>query len=162
MRIDPLASVATSENQLNLMSRRKLVGRTVLLVAVVLAFMTGMRSASAQAANLSCSGTLRVYRPDSFNATVPPTSTTVDLASRSITTPLGTYRINFVSESGVMFGAEPTPSSNFVTFGSLDRLTGKMLISWMTSEEHTKFQAGKSAQASRSAELNCTVAQRLF
>jgi hypothetical protein len=144
------------------MSNAKLFCRTATFGAVLLALATGVRSAGAQTTNLSCSGTLHVFEPDRFDASMAPTSSVVDLAGRKITTPLGTYRISSVHESGIMFGAAPSPDFNFVTFGSLDRLTGKMLISWMTSEQHTKLQAGQTAQASRSAEFNCTAAQRLF
>ncbi|WP_157839366.1 hypothetical protein [Bradyrhizobium diazoefficiens] len=118
--------------------------------------------ADADPANLSCSGILHVYRPERFDASVAATTTTVDLAARKITTPLGVYRITSIHEAGIMFGADPSPDFNFVTFGSLDRSTGKMLLNFMTSEQHARLLANEAAQSARAAEFDCVAAQRLF
>jgi hypothetical protein len=118
--------------------------------------------AVADPANLSCSGVLHVYRPERFDASIAATATTVDLAARRIRTPLGVFRITSVHETGIMIGDDPSPGFDFFTWGSLDRSTGKMLLQFMTSEQHSRLLANAPAQADRAAEFDCTVAQRLF
>lgn len=65
-----------------LMLNAKLLLRTASLGAILLTIAAG--SAGAQTANLSCSGTLRVHRPERFNASVTPSSSVVDLAGEKL------------------------------------------------------------------------------
>jgi hypothetical protein len=98
-----------------------------------------------------------------MDATVAPTASSVDLASKKITTPLGEYRISRIKDEQIFFDKAASPTFNFVTHGSLDRVTGRMLIQWMRPEEDAKAPVvGQTVQMARYAEFMCAAAQRLF
>jgi hypothetical protein len=104
-----------------------------------------------------------MYAPeDPMDATLEATSSSVDLASKTITTPLGEYRISQIGDEQLFFDKPASPTFNFVTHGTLDRTTGKMLIRWMRPEEDAKAQVGQTAHMARYAELMCSAAKRLF
>jgi hypothetical protein len=84
----------------------------------------------------------------------------IDLDGGHIATPFGHFRVTKVEETLIHFG--DSGLQQFKAFGSLDRMTGKTQIFWLRAEEHAKMQAGQSSQLSRSVELNCSVAKRLF
>jgi len=98
-----------------------------------------------------------------MDATVAPTASSVDLVSKTITTPLGEYRISRVEDEQIFFDKPASPTFNFVTHGTLDRSTGKMLIRWLRPEEDAKAQVlGQMAHMARYAEFMCSIAKRLF
>ncbi len=97
-----------------------------------------------------------------MDANFPPTASAVDLASNEITTPLGTYRLSRIEENKLTFDAPATRDFNLVTHGSLDRLTGKMVILWLRPEQDVKYRAGKLENMARLAEFMCSTAKRLF
>lgn len=120
-------------------------------------------TASAQSVKLACGGSYRVYPPEEpMEGTVAPTASSVDLASNTIVTPLGEYRISSVSDEQLFFDKPATPTFNFVTHGSLDRVTGKMLIRWLRPEEDAKEKSLQTAHMARYAEFTCSAARRLF
>jgi hypothetical protein len=119
-------------------------------------------SAFAQAVNLTCDGQLHVYEPERISATVSPTASAVDLANNEITTPLGTYRLSRIEENKLTFDGPATRELNLVTHGSLDRLTGKMVIIWLRPEQDAKYKAGQLDKMARLAEFKCSTAKRLF
>jgi len=120
-------------------------------------------AASAETVNLACGGVFHLYEPERMDSSVAPTASAVDLASKKITTPLGEYRISRVDEEQLTFGAPAAPGFNFVTHGTLDRLSGRMLIRWFRPEEDAKAQVvGQSANMARYAEFTCAAAKRLF
>jgi hypothetical protein len=51
---------------------------------------------------------------------------------------------------------------NFVTHGSLDRLTGKMVIIWLRPEQDAKYKVGQMENMARFAVFKCSTAKRLF
>jgi hypothetical protein len=104
------------------------------------------------------------YPPEQrIDVTVAATASTVDLSTKWIVTPIGEYRISRVSEEQIAFGAPATQGFDLVTNGTLDRLTGKMLIMWYRPEEYAKSQTvGQSSHMARYAELMCSTATRLF
>lgn len=98
-----------------------------------------------------------------MDATVAPTASSVNLASKKITTPLGEYRISRVEDEQLFFDKPASPTFNFVTHGTLDRLTGRMLIRWVRPEEDARAQVvGQAAHMARYAEFMCSAAKRLF
>jgi hypothetical protein len=119
-------------------------------------------SAFAQAVNLTCGGELHIYEPERMDATVNPTASAVDLASNEITTPLGTYRLSRIEENKLTFDGPATREFNLVTHGSLDRLTGKMVIIWLRPEQDAKYKIGQLENMARLAEFKCSTAKRLF
>jgi hypothetical protein len=119
-------------------------------------------SAFAQAVNLTCVGELHIYEPERIDATVDPTASAVDLASKEITTPLGTFRLSRIEENRLTFDGAATREFNLVTHGSLDRLTGKMVITWLRPEQDAKYKIGELNNMARYAELRCSIAKRLF
>jgi hypothetical protein len=77
-------------------------------------------SAFGQAVNLACGGVYHIYAPEEpMDATVAPTASSVDLASKKITTPLGEYRISRVDDDQIFFDRPASPTFNFVTHGML-------------------------------------------
>jgi hypothetical protein len=116
----------------------------------------------AQAVNLTCGGELHIFEPDRMDATVNPTASAVDVASNEITTPLGTYRLSRIEENKLTFDAPATRDFNLVTHGSLDRLTGKMVILWLRPEQDAKYRVGQLENMARFAEFKCSTAKRLF
>ena len=120
-------------------------------------------SAFGQAVNLACGGVYHVYAPEEpMEATVAPKASSVDLASKKITTPLGEYRISRVDDDQIFFDRPASPTFNFVTHGTLDRSTGKMLIQWLRPEEDAKMGNGQMTHMARYAEFMCSIAKRLF
>jgi hypothetical protein len=105
-----------------------------------------------------------MYAPEEpMDATLEPTASSVDLASKKITTPLGEYRISRIEDAQPYFDKPASPTFNFVTHGTLDRTTGKMLIQWLRPEEVAKAQVvGQTAHMARYAEFTCSAAKRLF
>jgi hypothetical protein len=119
--------------------------------------------ASAQAVNLACGGVYHVYPPEEpLEATVAPTASSVDLANKAITTPLGEYRISSINDVQIFFDNPASPSFNFVAHGSLDRVTGKMMIRWLRPEEDVREKSLQTVHMARYAELTCSAAKRLF
>jgi hypothetical protein len=120
-------------------------------------------TASAQAVNLACGGIYHIYAPEeAVDATVAPTASSVDLTSKKITTPLGEYRVSRVEDEQIFFDRPASPNFNFVTHGTLDRSTGKMLIQWLRPEEDVKLGNGQMTHMARYAEFMCSIAKRLL
>jgi hypothetical protein len=120
-------------------------------------------SAFAQAVNLTCGGVYHMYAPEEpMVSTVAPTASSVDLAGRKVTTPLGEYRISRVQDEQLLFDQPASSNFNFVTHGTLDRSTGEMLIQWLRPEEDAKHGVGQMAHMARYAKFMCTTAKRLF
>jgi hypothetical protein len=112
-------------------------------------------AASAQTVNLARGGVYYMYAPEEpMDATLESTASSVDLAS-----------IAFPElRMQLYFGKPASPTTfNFVTHGTLDRTTGKMLIRWLRPEEDAKAQVvGQTAHMARYAEFTCSAAKRLF
>jgi hypothetical protein len=108
----------------------------------------------AQAVNLTCVGELHIYEPERMDANVDPTASAVDLASKEITTPLGTFRLSRIEENKLTFDGPATREFNLVTDGSLDRLTGKMVIMWLRPEQDAKYKIGQLETMARHAVLD--------
>jgi hypothetical protein len=134
------------------------------LAIIALCFCVPPSQALAQAVDLACGGEYHMYAPEEpMDTTVAPTASSVDVASKKIITPLGTYRISRIEEERLFFDKSPSPTFNFVTHGSLDRLTGRMLIQWVRPEEDAKPRTvGQTMQMARYAEFMCSAAKRLF
>jgi len=92
----------------------------------------------------------------------PTVASSKDLASKEITTPLGTYRLSQIEENKLMFDRPATREFNLVTHGSLDRVTGKMVIIWIRPEQDAKYKFGQLEKMTRLAEFRCSTAKRLF
>ncbi|MBR0792146.1 hypothetical protein JQ631_23935 [Bradyrhizobium manausense] len=117
----------------------------------------------AQAVNLTCRGRYHVYPPEeSIDASLPPSASSVDLAAKRIVTPLGAYTLSQIDEDQLTFDAPASPTFGFITHGTLDRVTGKMLIWWFLPPEYERFKGNRSAHAARYAELECSIARRLL
>jgi hypothetical protein len=108
---------------------------------------------------LSCGGNMTTYQPQAIAGTVAPGATVVDLENRTLLTPVGRFRIISASESSVSFD---NPSDQGVVFGTLDRITGRLSVMWMTSSENEKRVRGQAFNMTAYADLNCTARQRLF
>jgi hypothetical protein len=133
------------------------------LAIIALCFCVPPSQAFAQTVDLACGGEYHVYAPEEPTAaTVAPTASSVDLASKKITTPLGTYRISRIEEERLFFDKPASTTFNFVTHGMLDRMTGKMLIRWLRPEEDVKEMAGQTMHMARYAEFMCSAAKWLF
>jgi hypothetical protein len=119
--------------------------------------------ASAQAVSLACGGTYHVYPPEEpMEGTVAPTASSVDIADKRINTPLGEYRISSIDGEQIFFDKPATATFNFVTHGSLDRVTGKMMIRWLRPEDDAKERALQTVHMARYADFTCSAAKRLF
>jgi hypothetical protein len=104
-----------------------------------------------------------MYPPEEpMETNIAPTASSVDLVSRVVTTPLGEYRISSIDDGQIFFDKPASPSFNFVTHGSLDRVTGKMMIRWLRPEEDAKEKALQTVHMARYAEFTCSAAKRLL
>jgi hypothetical protein len=90
---------------------------------------------------------------------VSPAATRVDLDRKRVSTPLGEFPLSKIEENTIFIAGE---QNGLIVFGSLDRLSGKMSISWQHPTEAAKLRAGQSSQLLRQADLNCSLAKRLF
>lgn len=130
-----------------------------LYIAVAAFLSAASSSAVAAPIELTCNGTLHEYLPTVIHAAVSPTPTQVDLETMRISTPFGRYGITSVDNSSVSFNGT---WKGFLVAGSLDRTSGEMNMRWLSREEQTKLDRGEKAQMGMSADLNCSVASRLF
>ena len=129
--------------------------KAVLIIALTIISDT----AFAGPINLMCGGTMNQYQPKRIEGTVAPGATVVDLDQNRIETPVGRFRISTVTDTSISFD---DPGKQLVVFGTLDRLSGAMTVSWRTAEEDAKMKANMSAQNSMYAELQCSASKRLF
>lgn len=114
--------------------------------------------AAEQLIGLVCSGTIIGFEPQRTEATVSPGATTIDLEQKTISTPIGKFRIKTVDEASISF----EDAAGQLVFGYLDRFTGRMRISWRSAEEVAKMLAGKPWKESAYSELTCELAKRRF
>jgi hypothetical protein len=115
--------------------------------------------APAEAIDLSCRGIMHTYAMEKQQGTVDPGAAVVDLEKKRIATPVGNFRITNISEESVTFD---DPSSKFLGFGTLDRVTGAMNVFWRTAAQEAKVKAGLSSVSEMYADLKCSAAKRLF
>jgi hypothetical protein len=108
---------------------------------------------------LSCGGSMTSYQPQAISGTVAPGAAVVDLEKRTLLTPVGHFRITSASESSVSFD---NPRDQGIVFGTLDRITGRLSVMWMTGSENQKRVRGQAFNMTAYADLNCTARQRLF
>jgi hypothetical protein len=128
-----------------------------LLTACALGLLSS--PASAQTINLVCGGTFSQYDPERLDAKVSPTATTVDLERKLLSTPVGQYLISRIEDTKIVIYEE---RQDFSVVGSLDRLTGKMEITWQRPAERAKLLAGLSSKIAGRIELQCSASNRLF
>jgi hypothetical protein len=112
--------------------------------------------ASAQVIDLVCGGT---YLAEKITADVAPAATRIDLEQRLISTPAGKFRISRIGETTISINEE---GPDLILSGSLDRLTGKLMIFGYRPAEFAKLRAGSSAKFATLIELQCSVPKRLF
>jgi hypothetical protein len=111
--------------------------------------MLAMSITPAKAIDLNCSGEMHTYGSRHIEGTVSPGATIVDLEKRSISTPVGDFRITNISEGSISFD-DP---ARFV-FGTLDRMSGEMKVFWRNPEDKSKM--------ARYGELKCLAAKHPF
>jgi hypothetical protein len=111
--------------------------------------------ASAEAISLVCGGSMRRYLPTHQDINVAPEASSLDISNRQIITPIGTYPITQVEETKITFGTRALK-------GTLDRLTGAMLIFQRPDGDKTDMQTNMPPQVQMYADLKCSVAKRMF
>ena len=118
----------------------------------LVSFALAIGIAPARAIDLTCRGEMHYYESKHIEVTIPPGAAIVDLEKRSITTPLGDFRITVVSEGSISF-SDPAEKWLIVS-GTLDRMSGLMRVFWQNPKDNTKM--------ARYGELKCSTAKRLF
>lgn len=120
--------------------------------AIGIASLLAVSVSPAWAIDLSCKGMMHTYGSTPMEGAVEPGATVVDLDQKSITTPIGDFRITTVTDASVSFD-DPT-EKRLVVFGTLDRISGRMTVFWRNPRDNTKM--------ARYGELQCSAAKRLF
>lgn len=115
--------------------------------------------ASAQIADLSCSGKMHQYIPEHREGSISPGAARIDIEKRALATPVGDFRITHVHDNSISFDSLTDP---LVVFGTLDRVTGAMTIFWRTQAEDAKLKAGLPHTVTRYADMACIPAKRMF
>lgn len=121
-------------------------------VVVLTTLILASTIACAGAVDLTCGGVMHTYQATHIQGSVAPGATIVDLEQRRITTPVGSFRVIDISEDSITF--DDPREKQLIVFGTLDRLSGLMRIFWRNPQNSTKM--------ARYAELNCSIAKRLF
>lgn len=106
----------------------------------------------AAAIDLSCKGTMHTYEMEKKQGIVEPGAAVVDLEHKTISTPVGGFRITKIAEDSISF--DDPASKGMVVFGTLDRISGAMNVFWN--------RPGNTTQAAMYADLKCSAAKRLF
>jgi hypothetical protein len=107
-----------------------------------------------QTINLICRGSFTLYEPKTVTRTLDPGvgATSIDLEGRKISTPVGQFIVNKITDSEILFD---DPKGRLKVSGHLDRLTGAMTIFWRHPTEDEKMRASLPSKTAMYAELNC-------
>jgi hypothetical protein len=118
------------------------------------------RAFAGQPINLVCSGTFNQWESQhKEGGPFRPAS------QKSISTPQRSRRRSDNFESRRSMKREFCSMIRTVSLkvdGSLDRMTGHMIIVWFNAGEEAKMRAGLSAKASMSSEMQCNPAKPLY
>jgi hypothetical protein len=102
--------------------------------------------------DLTCSGVMHNYGSNHDAAAVPPGAAIVDLENRTISAPVGNFRITTVSDDSISF--DDPAKKQLVLFGTLDRCSGLMRVFWRNP--------GDDTQAVMYSELKCSTLRSLL
>jgi hypothetical protein len=115
-------------------------------------------AASAEPIALVCNGNTHVF--GTGNIPITASGALLDLEQKLFTAPVyGTYSIVRADETTVAFSGDNGKAS---TTGSIDRMSGKLNMSVMTTEERKKMSAGQPAKMVSVVEAQCAITKRLF
>jgi hypothetical protein len=124
-------------------------------LATLLALVLCSNQASAEVVSLVCSGSMHTFAPSPMDIKFEPQASGLDIEHREIITPVGNFTITQVNDTVITFG-------NPAVRGTLDRLTGAMLVLWRYEGDTTDMQSGVPHKLKQHAELKCSVGKRLF
>lgn len=126
--------------------------------ALVILFALAMSPASAEPLPLVCTGEVNMF--DQGTMKIDASGAMVDLDAGTFTAPVyGTYPIIRSEDTSIAFGADNEKVS---TYGSLDRISGKLTMSLMTPAARRAVSMGKSIKMISYVEARCTPARKMF
>lgn len=127
--------------------------------ALIAGVLSAASPAHAKDVFLVCDGKISIpSKPDTMFG---PTGASINIEDGTFTAPLisGPYGILRASQTDFSFGSE---TSNISSYGTLDRVSGALMLNQMTPRDRKILSGGSSVTVKLSLTGTCAVAGRMF